>query len=179
MRAFCKHFLANKLAEQNGTFGTTRRAKPSAFTRKRQQVFILAGRTSDSCKPILEVATIQILFHYTGDQTPPLSVMLFKAKIVLAYKTIEVVKEYRIKGSLLRVSAPVDSLSFVSTMLPHARQVVSKFGLERDESISRALLYYAEKLKPERATQIVGGLKRPYSKGKIHVMDPLSYFRAR
>ena len=131
MRAVCKHFLANKLTEQNGTFGTTGRTKTPCPARKRQQVLILAGRTSDSCKPILEVATIQILFHYTGDQTPPLAIMLFKAKIVLAYKTIEVVKEYRIKGSLLRVSAPVDSLGFVSTLLPHARDAVSKIRPER------------------------------------------------
>jgi len=125
MRAVCKHFLANKLTKQNGSFGTTGRAKPPAFTRKRQQVLILAGRTSDSCKSILEVATIQILFHYTGDQTPPLAIMLFKAKIVFAYKTIEVAKEYRIEGSLLRVSVPVDSPGFVSTLLPHARDAAS------------------------------------------------------
>jgi predicted AAA+ superfamily ATPase len=46
-----------------------------------------------------------------------------------------------------------------------------------DENISRNLLYYAEKLKPKRATQIVAELKRPYDRGRIRVTDPISYFQ--
>ncbi len=46
-----------------------------------------------------------------------------------------------------------------------------------DEDISKHLLYYAERLKPEKATQIVATLKRPYEKGKIRVVDPITYFR--
>lgn len=45
-----------------------------------------------------------------------------------------------------------------------------------DEDISRSLLYYAEKLKPQRVTQIVAHLKRTYTKGNVRVTDPLSYF---
>ena len=45
-----------------------------------------------------------------------------------------------------------------------------------DESISRPLLYYAERLNRKRATQIVATLKRPYDKGQIQVIDPVSYF---
>lgn len=48
-----------------------------------------------------------------------------------------------------------------------------------DENISKSLLYYAERLKPEKATQIVAHLKRPYSKGRISVTDPVSYFQSR
>jgi predicted AAA+ superfamily ATPase len=48
-----------------------------------------------------------------------------------------------------------------------------KYG---DEAISQSLSYYAERLKPKRAVQIVGGLKRPYDKGQIKVIDPISYF---
>lgn len=46
-----------------------------------------------------------------------------------------------------------------------------------DENISKHLLYYAERLKPERATQIVATLKRPFDKGNIKVIDPITYFR--
>ncbi len=46
-----------------------------------------------------------------------------------------------------------------------------------DENISRHLLYYAEKLKPGRVTQIVANLKRPYDRGGIRVTDPISYFQ--
>ena len=45
-----------------------------------------------------------------------------------------------------------------------------------DENIGRSLRYYAEKLRPPKATQIVAKLKRPYSSGNITVTDPLSYF---
>lgn len=46
-----------------------------------------------------------------------------------------------------------------------------------DESISRPLLYYAERLNPKKAFQIVCTLKRPYDKGRIQVVDPVSYFQ--
>ena len=46
-----------------------------------------------------------------------------------------------------------------------------------DDSISRHLQYYAERLKPEKATQIVAKLRRPYDKGRIKVIDPISYFQ--
>ena len=45
-----------------------------------------------------------------------------------------------------------------------------------EETVSRSLRYYAERLHPKRATQIVANLKRPYSSGKISVVDPLTYF---
>jgi uncharacterized protein len=46
-----------------------------------------------------------------------------------------------------------------------------------DENISKHLLYYANRLKPEKATQIVAQIKRPYDKGRIKVVDPITYFR--
>jgi predicted AAA+ superfamily ATPase len=45
-----------------------------------------------------------------------------------------------------------------------------------DDTISKSLLYYAERLKPKKATQIVAQLKRPFDQGHIRVTDPLSYF---
>ena len=45
-----------------------------------------------------------------------------------------------------------------------------------DEQISKSLLYYSERIKPKRVTQIVANLKRSYSKGRITVIDPISYF---
>jgi len=45
-----------------------------------------------------------------------------------------------------------------------------------DEKISKSLLYYAERLRPNKATQIVANLKRPYDQGNIRVTDPFSYF---
>lgn len=46
-----------------------------------------------------------------------------------------------------------------------------------DENISKHLLYYAKRLKPEKATQIVAKIRRPYDKGRIKVVDPITYFR--
>jgi predicted AAA+ superfamily ATPase len=45
-----------------------------------------------------------------------------------------------------------------------------------DDSISKSLFYYAERLKPERATQITAAIKRPYDKNRLRVTDPFSYF---
>lgn len=45
-----------------------------------------------------------------------------------------------------------------------------------DETISKSLLYCAERLKPKKATQIVAELKRNYDKNQIRVTDPISYF---
>jgi len=46
-----------------------------------------------------------------------------------------------------------------------------------DEKIARSLLYYAERLKPTKATQIVKNLKRPFDRNRLHVTDPISYFQ--
>lgn len=45
-----------------------------------------------------------------------------------------------------------------------------------DESLSRSLSYYVNKLKPKKATQIVATLKDPYDKNGIHVTSPFLYF---
>ncbi len=45
-----------------------------------------------------------------------------------------------------------------------------------DARISTSLRYYAEKLQPERATQIVANLRRPWDRDGIHVTSPLHYF---
>jgi len=45
-----------------------------------------------------------------------------------------------------------------------------------DDSITRSLSYYADRLNPKKAVQIVSEIKRPYDKGKIRVTDPISYF---
>jgi len=46
-----------------------------------------------------------------------------------------------------------------------------------EDKISKHLKYYAEKLNPRKATQIVANLKHPYSNGRINVVDPIIYFR--
>jgi predicted AAA+ superfamily ATPase len=46
-----------------------------------------------------------------------------------------------------------------------------------DENISKHLLYYAERLKPDKVTQIVAKIRMPYDKGQIRVIDPITYFR--
>lgn len=43
-------------------------------------------------------------------------------------------------------------------------------------SNNMSMLYYTQRLKPGRATQIVAELGRPYSARGIDVVDPLSYF---
>ncbi len=50
-----------------------------------------------------------------------------------------------------------------------------KYG---DDQPSRSLRYYADRLKPRRATQIVYGLTNPYDSQGIRVTDPASYFAA-
>jgi hypothetical protein len=45
-----------------------------------------------------------------------------------------------------------------------------------DDKISKHLKYYAEKLNPPKATQIVANLKHPYSSGRLNVVDPIQYF---
>lgn len=45
-----------------------------------------------------------------------------------------------------------------------------------DDKISRSLKYYAKKLNPKRAVQIVLNLRRPYSSGSLEVIDPVTYF---
>ncbi len=45
-----------------------------------------------------------------------------------------------------------------------------------DESISKSLIYYSQRLRPKKATQIVGKIKRPYDKNRVRVIDPISYF---
>ncbi len=48
-----------------------------------------------------------------------------------------------------------------------------------DETISKSLVYYAERLQPRRAVQLVLKLKRSFSKGRLDVLDPLSYFKSK
>ena len=47
-----------------------------------------------------------------------------------------------------------------------------------EETISKSLIYYAERLKPPKATQIVARLRRPFDRGKVKVTDPISYFQS-
>jgi hypothetical protein len=51
--------------------------------------------------------------------------------------------------------------------------VEAKFA---DERVSKSLLYYAERLKPQKAVQITANLRRPYDYGRVRVTDPISYF---
>ena len=46
-----------------------------------------------------------------------------------------------------------------------------------DDNISRPLVYYAEKLQPIRATQIVATLKNSYDQNRFRILSPLEYFR--
>lgn len=48
-----------------------------------------------------------------------------------------------------------------------------------DDKISPHLRYYAEKLNPGKAFQIVANLKNSYSSGRIQVVDPLVYFKGK
>jgi predicted AAA+ superfamily ATPase len=44
-----------------------------------------------------------------------------------------------------------------------------------NSDIANGLKYYAEKLQPKHAIQVVGGLKRTYDKHGIRVMDPITF----
>ena len=45
-----------------------------------------------------------------------------------------------------------------------------------DDTISSALKYYTEKLKPKHSIQIVASLKRSYDSNGIQVRSPIEYF---
>lgn len=45
-----------------------------------------------------------------------------------------------------------------------------------DDTISKSLRYYTDKLRPSKAVQIVAELRRPYTDGSISVVDPFTYF---
>ena len=45
-----------------------------------------------------------------------------------------------------------------------------------EKNVTRSLRYYAGRLEPKEATQVVANLRKPYSDGKISVIDPLSCF---
>jgi len=53
-----------------------------------------------------------------------------------------------------------------------ASLVEAKYG---DETISGSLRYFAERLNPPNAVQIVANLRRCYDSGRIRVVDPLAY----
>lgn len=45
-----------------------------------------------------------------------------------------------------------------------------------EDNITRPLRYYVNRLRPQKATQIVAKLKKPYRRDGITVIDPISYF---
>ena len=45
-----------------------------------------------------------------------------------------------------------------------------------DDSPHKALLYYADRLKPDKATQIVFNLKRSFTRGNLRILSPLERF---
>jgi len=45
-----------------------------------------------------------------------------------------------------------------------------------DEEVSKPLMYYSKRLKPNRSTQIVASTRREYDKNGISVTNPVSYF---
>ncbi len=45
-----------------------------------------------------------------------------------------------------------------------------------DDKVSPHLAYYLEKLNPPRATQIVARLRHPFSRGRLQIVDPVTYF---
>jgi uncharacterized protein len=45
-----------------------------------------------------------------------------------------------------------------------------------DDTVSPHLAYYLEKLNPPKATQIVARLQHPFSRGRLQIVDPVTYF---
>jgi predicted AAA+ superfamily ATPase len=65
-------------------------------------------------------------------------------------------------------------VDFIILKEDHIQELIEvKFS---DDKISNHLKYYAEKLNPKKATQIVAKLKNAYTIGKINVVDPIEYF---
>ena len=68
----------------------------------------------------------------------------------------------------------VDFAVFVDGSLEELIEVKYK-----EETVSRSLIYYTERLKPKRAYQLVAGLDKPYDRGNIRVLSPLQYVEER
>jgi predicted AAA+ superfamily ATPase len=68
----------------------------------------------------------------------------------------------------------VDFAVFVDGSLEELIEVKYK-----EETVSRSLIYYTERLKPKRAYQLVAGLEKPYDRGNIRVLSPLQYVEER
>src|SRR3990172_11041526 len=134
-----KDFTAHKFAPQYRPFGRARGAKPSALTRKRQQELVLTIWTPNARKAILENSTIQIFFNDTGNDGPPGSAVFFKAQIVFAHKTVEMMKQHGVKRSFFGVSLPINFLLLLSALLWHERQEVSRIApsMQRESLPSR------------------------------------------
>ena len=45
-----------------------------------------------------------------------------------------------------------------------------------DDALHKPLIYYAQKLNPNKATQIVFNLRRSFSKSKLDVVSPMERF---
>ena len=123
-----KNLRTDKLTPQNRSFGRTRRAKPSAFAGKRQQILILTGSTADACKPVFQDSAIEIFSDHTGNDWAPLAVVFFKAEIVFTDKTFEMMKQHGIIRSFLGVPLPINLFLFLGTLPPHERQQVSRIA---------------------------------------------------
>ena len=68
----------------------------------------------------------------------------------------------------------VDFAVFVDGTLEELIEVKYK-----EETVSRSLIYYTERLKPKRAYQLVAGLEKPYDRGNIRILSPLQYVEER
>ena len=66
----------------------------------------------------------------------------------------------------------VDFLTVVNGEIEDLIEVKSS-----DTTVSTALKYYTEKLKPKRAVQLVGDLKRGFDKDNIQVRHPIEFFK--
>ena len=47
---------------------------------------------------------------------------------------------------------------------------------ESDTTVSSSLNYYAKKLKPKQAVQIVGKITRPFHKEGVFICSPIDFF---
>ncbi len=45
-----------------------------------------------------------------------------------------------------------------------------------DDTVSKSLSYYTRRLNPFKAVQVVAKLKKPFTVGRIEVVDPITYF---
>jgi hypothetical protein len=103
MGNFLKHLLLGPLGKAHHAFLMAARAKVTSLAGKSQEEFMRTVPTADAGKPVMEIATFQILFHYFLDDRPPEAKFFLVLFVIEADELFQVVFDHGIQGRSPRV----------------------------------------------------------------------------